>query len=68
METIELYQEIQDDEKHHHELGRRFLSDLIENESDFEKANTKISEVLQVVDDIQEMLVMKKGICNIPGC
>jgi rubrerythrin len=67
-ETQNIYKEIQDDEDHHHQLGRKYLEKLVTSEEDFQRASDKINEVLKVVDDIQEMLVMKKGICNIPGC
>ena len=66
--TIEIYQTIQKDEAHHHQLGRTILSQLINSQLDFENAVKKINEVLTVVDEIQEMAVMKMGICKLPGC
>lgn len=66
--TLELYREIQEDEAHHHQLGRKFLECFITNEDEYEHAKSKMLETLQVVDDIQEMAVMQKGICKLPGC
>lgn len=66
--TIEIYQTIQKDEAHHHQLGKTVLSQLINNQLDLENAIKKINEVLTVVDEIQEMAVMKMGICRLPGC
>lgn len=67
-ETIEIYDEIQKDEGFHHRIGKKYLSQLIQSEQDFERAKAKIEETLQVIDDIQEMIVMNKGVCRIPGC
>jgi len=66
--TLELYHEIQEDEAHHHQLGRKFLELFITNDEEYEHAKSKMLETLQVVDDIQEMAVMQKGICKLPGC
>lgn len=67
-ETIALYDEIQNDEGFHHRIGRKYLERLIKCDDDFNRAVEKMYETLQVVDDIQEMLVMSKGLCRIPGC
>ncbi len=67
-ETITIYETIQADEIHHHQLGRNFLSEMVRSESDFLHAQNKISEILSVVDEIQEMIVMKMGLCRLPGC
>jgi rubrerythrin len=66
--TIEIYDEIQNDEAFHHRIGRKYLEKLILNETDFNNAVIKINETLQVIDDIQEMIVMNRGLCRIPGC
>ncbi|PCJ51420.1 MAG: hypothetical protein COA79_26355 [Planctomycetota bacterium] len=68
LKTIELYNKIQTDEAHHHQLGRNFLASTINSKLDLEKAKTKVLEVLSVVDEIQEMVIMKMGICRLPGC
>ena len=67
-ETISVYDEIQNDEGFHHRVGKKYLAKLIHTEEDFIKAKAKVEETLQVVDDIQEMIVMNKGVCRIPGC
>ena len=67
-QTIELYETIQKDESHHHQLGRKFVSELVKTKQDLELAKNKIYEILNVVDEIQEMVVMKMGICRLPGC
>jgi rubrerythrin len=67
-ETIKIYEQIQEDEKYHQELGKNQVAKLINSDSDLKKATEKMLEMLQIVDDIQEMVVMKKGICRIPGC
>jgi hypothetical protein len=67
-DTIELYDEIQNDEGFHHRVGRKYAEKLIKSEEDFNKAVEKLNETLQVVDDIQEMIVMNRGLCRIPGC
>ena len=67
-ETIALYDEIQTDEGFHHRVGRKYLERLITCDADFDRARDKMYETLQVVDDIQEMIVINKGVCRIPGC
>ena len=67
-DTITLYDEIQNDEGFHHKIGKKYLAKLIQTDEDFDKAKAKVEETLQVVDDIQEMIVMNKGLCRIPGC
>ena len=66
--TIEIYKTIQEDEKFHHELGLRYADIYLKTQADLDRATEKMLEVLKVVDDIQEMIVMKKGLCQIPGC
>lgn len=68
LETIAIYNQIQKDEAHHHQLGKTFLQKNIKTKADFELAKQKITEVLTVVDEIQEMAIMKMGLCHLPGC
>ncbi len=68
LEVIEIYQEIQKDEFHHHELGKRRLAELLKTENDYHYALKKVRETLKVVDDVQEMVMLKKGLCKLPGC
>ncbi len=67
-ETIKIYDEIQYDEGFHHQIGKKYLKEMINSEEDFNRARAKVEEILNVIDDIQEMLIMNKGICRIPGC
>lgn len=68
LDTIKLYDQIQKDEAHHHQLGRDYLQQTIKSATDLDLAKQKILEVLEVVDEIQEMAVMKMNICHLPGC
>jgi len=68
IDTIKLYETIQKDEAHHHQLGRKYVGQMINNQDDFEFARSKVLAVLDVVDEIQEMAVMQLGICRLPGC
>lgn len=67
-ETIRMYNVIQADEAHHFSVGRRFLEKHLRTEDQSERALQKMEQMLQVVDDIQEMIVLQKGLCRIPGC
>lgn len=67
-ETISIYKIIQEDESHHHQLGKTYLNKLIKNEDDYQKAYEKMMALLDIVEDIQEMIVIKKGLSHIPGC
>jgi len=58
----------QEDEEHHHNLGKESLVKILRNEDDLNKANIIMKDGLKVVDDIQEMLMMKKGLSHLPGC
>ncbi len=68
VEIVDMYAEIQADEEHHHQLGRRLLAERLRTPEDLERALSVMSATLQVVDDIQAMIVMQKGLCRIPGC
>jgi len=68
LETISIYEQIQQDEYHHHELGEKLLGKLIQNEDDLKRSENLMNDMLKVVDDIQEMILIKKGICKLPGC
>lgn len=67
-DTVDIYLRIQADEQHHHELGRRHLAALLTSPEALERAKAKVNQVLTVIEDIQEMAVMQKGVCRIPGC
>ena len=67
-ETIAVYDEIQADEEHHHRLGKKYLEANLQTEEQYQRAEKVMLEMLKIVDDIQEMVVLQKGICRIPGC
>jgi len=67
-DIILAYEEIQNDEEHHHKLGRTTLEEILRNEQDLGRARVIMNDVLKVVDDIQEMMLMKKGMSCLPGC
>jgi hypothetical protein len=57
-ETAALYRDrIQQDEQHHHELGRMLLARY---------ATT--ADELELAEEVQEMARLKAGICRAPGC
>ena len=66
--TIAMYETIQEDEAHHHELGRRYLEEHLTSATQLAAAKEKMLEMLALVGDIQEMIVMQRGVCRIPGC
>lgn len=67
-DIVNLYEEIQRDEAHHHQLGRTYLQQFLKNEEDYRRAEHKMLETLKIVDDIQEIAVIKNGMCRLPGC
>ncbi len=66
--TVEIYKTIQIDELHHHQLGTSYLRRLILTDADYRYAQKKMSELMAVVDDIQEILLIKRGLSYVPGC
>lgn len=66
-EVLDFYQIIQHDERHHHLLGKKLLAKKL-NSNNIEKAKHVTTTVLKVVDDIQEMMILKKGLNHLPGC
>lgn len=67
--TAKLYRDVvQPDEGHHHELGRRLLLRLATTEAEQAKARAAALRTLDIADEIQEMVRMKKGIARAPGC
>lgn len=68
VEIIEIYEEIQKDEKHHHELGVSLMNQIIQTQEHFELAKRLILETLSVVDEMQEIALIKKGLRHLPGC
>jgi hypothetical protein len=67
--TARLYREvIQPDEGHHHAMGRRLLARLATTPEDQERAKKASARTLEIAEELQEIMRMKKGICRAPGC
>jgi uncharacterized ferritin-like protein (DUF455 family) len=67
--TAALYRDvIQPDEGHHHDLGRRLLSRLATTEESRSRARRAAERTLEIAEEIQEMVRLKKGISCAPGC
>ncbi|MFY9572209.1 MAG: ferritin-like domain-containing protein, partial [Blastocatellia bacterium] len=68
-ETARLYREvIQPDEQHHHDLGRRLLSQYAGSENEQQVARQAARRTLELAEEIQEMARIKMGISRAPGC
>lgn len=67
--TAALYRDIiQPDEGHHHSLGRKLLARLATTEETQEKARRAAARTLEIAEELQEMVRLKKGISCAPGC
>ena len=67
-EVKETYAIIQEEEAYHHKLGVEVLERIIKDESQVKLAKSLIDKMLKVVDDMQEMAMIKKGLHYLPGC
>ena len=68
-ETAKLYRDqIQPDERHHHELGRRLLLRYAVTEEAQARARAAAQATVRIADEIQEMARMKLGVSRAPGC
>jgi hypothetical protein len=68
-ETARLYRDvIQPDERHHHEMGRRLLLRLAESEEDQARARAASARTLEIAEELQELVRLKRGIARAPGC
>jgi uncharacterized ferritin-like protein (DUF455 family) len=68
-ETATLYRDvIAPDEHHHHELGRRLLARLAADESSQEKARAAARRTLELAEELQDAMRIKRGIARAPGC
>jgi len=68
-ETAQLYRDqIQPDERHHHELGRRLLERYAVAENEQQVARQAARHTLELAEEIQEMARLKAGISRAPGC
>jgi hypothetical protein len=67
--TARLYREqIQPDERHHHEMGRRLLLRLAAGDEAQARARAASARTLEIAGEIQEIVRLKKGIARAPGC
>jgi hypothetical protein len=67
--TAALYRDvIQPDEGHHHNLGRTLLARLAVTEDEQSRARKAAERTLEIAEEIQEMVRLKKGISCAPGC
>jgi 1,2-phenylacetyl-CoA epoxidase catalytic subunit len=67
--TAALYRnEIQPDERHHHDAGRRLLLKYATREDVQERARSAARETLRIADELEELARLKKGVCRAPGC
>lgn len=67
-EVMETYHLIQEEEGFHHSLGVEQLEILLKDEHLLQQAKSVIDKVLKVVDEMQEMVMLKKGLHYLPGC
>ena len=68
-ETAALYRDhIQQDEQHHHEMGRRLLAVYAVSEDEQRIARQAAEHTLELAEEIQEMARLKAGISRAPGC
>lgn len=67
--TAAMYRDvIQPDEGHHHLLGRKLLLRLCTSDEDQARARSAAERTLEIAEEIQEMVRLKKGIAGAPGC
>jgi uncharacterized ferritin-like protein (DUF455 family) len=68
-DTARLYRDvIQPDEAHHHAMGRRLLERLATTVEAQALARAAAARTLEIAEELQEMVRMKKGIARAPGC
>ena len=69
VETAKLYEEtIQPDEEYHHELGRRLLPKYADTPDKQELARQAALKTLELAEELQEIMRLKKGLSRAPGC
>jgi 1,2-phenylacetyl-CoA epoxidase catalytic subunit len=68
-QTAALYRErIQQDERHHHELGRSLLARYALAAAEQQLARQAAERTIELAEEIQEMARLKWGISRAPGC
>jgi len=67
--TARLYREqIQPDETHHHGLGRALLGKLAKSPEDRERARRAAERTLEIAEELQQIVRLRRGISCAPGC
>lgn len=67
--TADLYRNrIQEDERHHHELGARWLARYAVSYERQELARQAARKTIELAEEIQEAARLKQGISRAPGC
>jgi len=67
--TAQLYRDvIQVDERFHHEMGAKFLSQLAADEKSQELARTARSRTLALAEELQALAYQKRKLHHAPGC
>jgi hypothetical protein len=68
-DTARLYRDIiQPDEGYHHKLGRSLLARLATTPEAQERARKASARTLEIAEELQEIMRLKKGISRAPGC
>ncbi|HEY6461616.1 MAG TPA: ferritin-like domain-containing protein, partial [Polyangiaceae bacterium] len=68
-DTAALYRDvIQPDERHHHELGRKLLERLAQDDESQRRAREAATRTLELAEELQEIARLKMGISRAPGC
>jgi rubrerythrin len=68
-DTAALYRDlIQEDERHHHKLGRQLLACYATTHDEQQVARQAARRTLELAEEIQEMARIKAGISRAPGC
>jgi len=68
LDIAKMYRNIQSDEQYHLRLGEVLAAHFVNTPVKLKRAKRLISQELELVEEIQEMAVLKKGLCNLPGC
>lgn len=68
-EAARIYRdEIQPDEEHHHQLGRRGLERLLSSEQDVARARAAMEMTLAIADEMKKAVRKRTGAKTLPGC
>lgn len=67
--TAELYRlQIQPDEQHHHQLGRRLLLRYATTREAQTQAREAARTTLRIAEEVQELALLRRGLACLPGC